>query len=100
MVAAADDARWEAALASGTFEDASEALEEVVVRLEAGRLPLQRTIDLYDLGVRLAARCDADLAAAELRIRELTVEPGDGAAEASSAPNGLSILAPYDDVPF
>jgi len=91
--------RWERALDTGSFEEASAALEEVVARLEAGRLPLDETVALYELGVRLAARCEQDLAQAELRVRELGAvrnDTDDTGCDADDPASGIGL----DDVPF
>jgi exodeoxyribonuclease VII small subunit len=61
-----------------TFDQALAALEETVAELEAGGLPLERTIELYERGVALERRCEQLLAEAELRVRRL-VEGARGA---------------------
>ncbi len=65
-----------------SYESLYARLQEVVVRLEAGELPLAETLNLYELGVRLAAECQQLLDTAELRVQHLqSVEPdGDLAA--------------------
>lgn len=69
----ADDlASWRTALERGTFEEVSEALEGVVACLERGQLRLEESLTCYELGVKLAERCAADLASAELRVSRLT----------------------------
>ena len=64
-------ADWEAVLADGSYEDVFAALEAVVTQLEDAQLPLADALACYELGVRLAARCDEYLRAAELRVTEL-----------------------------
>jgi exodeoxyribonuclease VII small subunit len=54
-----------------TYEARYARLQEVVVQLEAGDLPLDQTLTLYEEGVRLAAECQALLDAAELRVQQL-----------------------------
>jgi exodeoxyribonuclease VII small subunit len=61
-----------------TFEDALNELEEVVARLESGDLPLEETLELYERGQTLAARCEDALDAAELRLEKLRPAPGGG----------------------
>jgi exodeoxyribonuclease VII small subunit len=63
--------RWMSALERGSFEEVLAALEEVVARLEEGRLALADSVDCYELGVRLADRCDRFLNEAELRVSRL-----------------------------
>jgi exodeoxyribonuclease VII small subunit len=43
----------------------------VLAALEAGNLPLDQAIGLYEEGMRLAQRCQERLEAAELRITQL-----------------------------
>lgn len=62
---------WRAALTDGVYEDVSQALEEVVARLELGQLRLADSIACYELGVQLAERCEKILAEAELRVSRL-----------------------------
>jgi exodeoxyribonuclease VII small subunit len=54
-----------------TYEERYARLQEVVAQLEAGELPLDRSLKLYEEGVRLAAECQALLDAAELRVQQL-----------------------------
>lgn len=61
-----------------TFDEALVELERTVAELEAGGLPLERTIALYERGVALQQRCEQLLADAELRVRRL-VEGARGA---------------------
>lgn len=65
---------WERALADGSFEEAQQALEEVVALLEAGSLSLERSIACYALGMRLAERCEKMLSEAELAVSTLQAE--------------------------
>ncbi len=64
-----------------TFDDALAELQRTVAELEAGGLPLERSIALYERGVALHERCAALLADAELRVRQLVTRAG-GALEA------------------
>jgi exodeoxyribonuclease VII small subunit len=59
-----------------TFDEALVELQATVAALEAGGLPLERTIELYERGVALHDRCSALLGDAELRIRRLAEVPG------------------------
>lgn len=54
-----------------TFEQAFEELGEVVARLEAGDLPLEEALALFERGQDLAARCAEMLDKAELRLKTL-----------------------------
>lgn len=60
------------------FEQALSRLEELVKELESGRLPLEKSLELFEEGIRLSRICEGRLAAAEQRITILTVdEKGD-----------------------
>jgi exodeoxyribonuclease VII small subunit len=61
-----------------TFEQAFEELGTVVARLEAGDLPLEEALALFERGQELAARCSDMLDKAELRLKTLS--------DASSSP--------------
>jgi exodeoxyribonuclease VII small subunit len=60
-----------------TYEAHYARLQEVILELETGELPLDRAITLYEEGVRLAAECQVLLDAAELRVQQL--QSGDAA---------------------
>ena len=70
-----------------SFEDALRRLEAIVRQLESGDAPLEQAISLYEEGQRLKAHCEARLADAEARIRQLQIAPdGTIAGEAPFAP--------------
>lgn len=54
-----------------SFEQAYSELEETVQKLEAGNLPLEEAIALYQRGMALAQRCSLQLDQAELSIKAL-----------------------------
>lgn len=54
-----------------SFEELFQELEAAVDRLEAGNLPLDQALALYERGMELAKKCSAQLDRAELRIKEL-----------------------------
>lgn len=62
---------WERVVRDGEFEEALNALREVVAQLEAGNLRLDDTVRCYELGSGLAQRCEQLLDKAELRISVL-----------------------------
>lgn len=64
-------AEWEWALSEGTFEEVFATLEAVVSHLEDGRLPLAESVACFELGMRLAERCERMLGEAELRVSRL-----------------------------
>jgi exodeoxyribonuclease VII small subunit len=54
-----------------SFEDATRRLAQIVAELEGGELPLDRSLALFEEGVRLAHAAEARLDHAERRIEEL-----------------------------
>lgn len=55
-----------------SFEQAFQALETVVHQLENAQLPLDDALALFERGQHLAARCQALLDQAELKIQQLS----------------------------
>jgi exodeoxyribonuclease VII small subunit len=53
------------------FEEALAALEDRVRRIEAGEVPLEEALALYEQGVALAERCHDQLDAADERVAKL-----------------------------
>ncbi|NPA91778.1 MAG: exodeoxyribonuclease VII small subunit [Chloroflexi bacterium] len=54
-----------------SFEEAFAELEAIVQQLEEGNTPLAEALALYERGMSLAARCQALLDEAEVRIKQL-----------------------------
>ena len=74
-----------AEIASLSFEDALARLEAIVQELESGQAPLERSIEMYELGARLKAHCEARLEAARLKVEKIVVGPQGGAERAEPA---------------
>ena len=55
-----------------TFESLSKQLEEVLLLLERGDLPLEEALAAYERGVALVRQCNDLLDRAEIRITELS----------------------------
>lgn len=55
-----------------TYEQAREALIEVVRQLESGNVPLSTSMELWERGERLAATCAEFLDGAKARIESAT----------------------------
>lgn len=78
---------------SRTFEASLEALEQIVRELEQGDLPLEKSLKLFEQGVRLSRECQERLSQAERRI-EVLLRDNEGRpvatplAEASEMPEG------------
>jgi exodeoxyribonuclease VII small subunit len=60
-----------------TFETSLEALEQIVRELERGDLPLEKSLELFEQGIRLSRECQERLNQAERRI-ELLVRDSQG----------------------
>ena len=54
-----------------TFESSLEELEQIVRELEQGELPLERSLELFEQGVKLSRECQDRLNQAERRIEIL-----------------------------
>lgn len=61
-----------------TFEQAYGQLERITRDLEAGDLPLDAALALFEQGAELAALCDRLLNAAELRVRQIVPDGAGG----------------------
>ena len=56
---------------SRTFEASLEALEQIVRQLEDGDLSLEKSLELFEQGIRLSRECQERLSQAERRIEIL-----------------------------
>ena len=54
-----------------SFEASLEALEQIVHQLESGDLPLDKSLELFEQGIRLSRECQERLSQAERRIEVL-----------------------------
>lgn len=54
-----------------TFEASLEALEQIVRELERGDLSLEKSLELFEQGIRLSRECQERLSQAERRIELL-----------------------------
>ena len=54
-----------------SFETSLEALEQIVQDLEQGELPLEKSLELFEQGIRLSRECQERLSQAERRIEVL-----------------------------
>ena len=55
-----------------SFEKALALLEEIVAKLESGRVDLEDSIKIYERGEALRSHCQTKLAEAEARIEKIT----------------------------
>jgi exodeoxyribonuclease VII small subunit len=81
-----------------TFEQAMTRLEAIVRTLEAGELPLDETVRLYEEGQRLRNFCEQYLADAEQRIAVIR-QASDGGITVEQSSDDLDD-AELDDVVF
>ena len=70
-----------------SFEDALKQLEEIVQKLEQGELALEKSLELYEKGVKLSRLCHAKLEEAEGKIEMLIKDAkGDLATDSQGQP--------------
>lgn len=61
----------EAAHGGASFEESTRRLAKIVEQLEGGDLPLERSLELFEEGVKLAREAQERLDRAERRVEEL-----------------------------
>jgi exodeoxyribonuclease VII small subunit len=69
---------------SQNFESSLAALEKIVRELERGELPLEKSLELFERGVRLSRECQERLQEAERRIEVLLQRDGGDEGRGSS----------------
>lgn len=62
-----------------SFEASLQALEQIVRQLESGDLPLDKSLELFEQGIRLSRECQERLSQAERRI-EILLRDNEGRA--------------------
>lgn len=60
-------------IAAMSFEAALKALDDIVAKLEGGRVDLEESIALYGRGALLKRHCEAKLKAAEEKIEKIVI---------------------------
>jgi exodeoxyribonuclease VII small subunit len=75
-----------------SFEASLEALEQIVQQLENGDLPLEKSLELFEDGIRLSRQCQERLSQAERRIETL-LRDNQGRPVASSFAEAESITS-------
>ena len=65
----------EADISTLNFETDLAELEQIVARLEGGKVDLEDSIKIYERGEALRKHCAAKLAEAEARIEKITLSP-------------------------
>lgn len=59
-------------VSKNSFEQSLKRLEEIVESLEAGNVPLDEAVSLYEEGIQLSKECAGKLKETELKIKKLT----------------------------
>ena len=72
------------------FETSLEELERIVRELERGDLPLEKSLELFEQGVKLSRACQERLSEAERRIEILTRDSQGRVTVSSFVPEGES----------
>jgi exodeoxyribonuclease VII small subunit len=62
-------------IATLPFEKALQELEQIVTRLESGKVDLEQSIAIYERGEALKKHCEMLLKDAEARIEKITLKP-------------------------
>ena len=62
------------------FEESVKQLAEIVDKLEGGDLPLDEAVSLFESGMQIAKRSQAQLDRAEKKVEELLAVEDDGTA--------------------
>lgn len=70
-------------IAALPFEKALAQLEEIVSKLESGKVDLEQSIAIYEKGQALKEHCEKQLKDAEARIEKITLKP-DGKASGTA----------------
>ncbi len=60
-----------------TFEQAMDRLEEIVSLLESGDSPLDKSLSLFEEGVKLVKLCNSQLEKAESSVKQLINQDGE-----------------------
>lgn len=70
-----------------SLEEAMARLEEIVAQLEGEKLPLDKSLKLYEEGVKLASLCAGELETAKRKIQILQ-QGKDGTIDVVDVPEG------------
>jgi exodeoxyribonuclease VII small subunit len=68
-----------------SFEQAFEQLEAAVEALQDGQMPLERALNYYEEGMKLAQHCNELLEKAEIRVQQLRITS-----------EGMPVLEPFE----
>lgn len=59
------------------FEESMETLEKIVKGLESGDLPIEKSIEEFEKGIKLVKECQKKLEKAQLQVKKLMSETDD-----------------------
>ncbi len=79
------------------FEKALERLEKIVTDLEDGDLELEKSLKMFEEGIKMAKLCQSHLSSAEKKIEKLVK---DNMGNVSTEPIDEEPLTGQDELPF
>ena len=56
-----------------SFEDSLKKLEDIVDKLESGDIDLEKSVELYEEGMRLKSSCEEKLKKVEIKIKKIKI---------------------------
>ena len=80
------DSSAPAPIAAMSFEQAMAELEQIVQRLEQGKIPLEDAISAYERGSALKQHCEAKLREAKERVERISIA-ADGSVSTAPFPS-------------
>jgi len=90
-----------------SFEEAIKRLEDIVEQLESPELPLEKSIELFEEGMKLSQFCNSKLNEAEKKITQLVKKPAGKVEEVSfegdspsSNDDNQSSSSNQEEIPF
>ncbi|MDR2933689.1 MAG: exodeoxyribonuclease VII small subunit [Rickettsiales bacterium] len=61
-----------------SFEQAMAALDEIIMMQQSGQIPLEESVNIYEIGICLKTHCEDHLKAAKMRVEKISFsENGD-----------------------
>ncbi len=61
-----------------SFEQALAALDEIIAMQSGGQIPLEESVNIYEIGMELKSHCESRLKAAKMRVEKISFsETGD-----------------------
>jgi exodeoxyribonuclease VII small subunit len=75
------------------FESSLKSLEEIVGQLEAGDLTLDRSLELFEEGIRVSRFCSAQLDGAERKV-EILIKSAEGVVQEESFSDNIESNEP------